>query len=74
MAAAVADQYLALLSPVGHMKSPVEVSLAQKVYQWTQEIYTEAGAPNHFRILGRNPELHPADRYLTLLDTSPSAS
>ena len=51
VAASIAGRDLTLLSPVDHMKRPVEVALAEKAYRFTQEAYATAGAEGRFRVL-----------------------
>jgi dienelactone hydrolase len=69
VAAAVADRPLALLAPVDAMKNPVALPLARQTYQWTQAAYGVAGAPDHFRVVGRSEELETASQYLHLLNS-----
>ena len=51
VAASIAGRDLTLLSPVDHMKRPVDVALAEKTYWFTQEAYAAAGVKDQFRIL-----------------------
>jgi pimeloyl-ACP methyl ester carboxylesterase len=64
VAAAVADRHLVLLSPVDHMKEPVEVERARSAYQWTQETYENVGATDRFRIIGSSSRVSMEDQYL----------
>ncbi|MEX2264335.1 MAG: acetylxylan esterase [Bryobacteraceae bacterium] len=59
VAAAIADRRLVLLSPVDHMKKPVNVSLAENVYEWTRDVYANAGAADRFQVLDHEHDLYP---------------
>jgi hypothetical protein len=66
VAAAVAERPLALLSPVGPMKE-VDVSTAQREYEFTRQVYDRAGVADRFVVTGTDGEPATADEYLRLL-------
>jgi len=66
VAAAVAERPLALLSPVGPMKE-VDVSTAQREYEFTRQVYDRAGVADRFVVAGTDGEPATADEYLRLL-------
>ena len=67
VAAAVADRPLALLAPVDAMRNSVDVGLARKTYQWTQEAYNAVGAAGRFRSMDSCGGASTVERYLELL-------
>lgn len=67
VAATVADRRLAVLSPVDAMKRPVDVAVAEQVYEPARQAYAKVGAADRFRLLAPGTEGDPASRYLTLL-------
>jgi hypothetical protein len=67
VAAAVADRPLALLAPVDAMQNSVDVGLARKTYQWTQEVYKAVGAAARFRLRESGGGVRIVERYLELL-------
>jgi hypothetical protein len=66
VAAALADRPLALLSPVGPMKE-VDVSTAQREYEFTRQAYNRARVADRFVVAGADGEPATADEYLRLL-------
>lgn len=67
VAAAVAWRPLAVLSPLGPMKEPVELGTARRAYRWTEQVYGNLGIGHRFRISPPSPESSLADQYLKLL-------
>jgi len=65
VAAAVAARRLVLISPVDHVKRPVELSLAERAYEFTRQTYQALGADERLVILKRSGD--PADQYLSAL-------
>jgi hypothetical protein len=66
VAGAVADRPLALLSPVGPMKE-VDISTAQREYQFTRQTYDRAGVADRFVVSRTGGEPGTAEEYLRLL-------
>ncbi len=66
VAAAGADRPLALLSPVDPMKEP-NISMAQREYQFTRQVYDCAGVADRFMVTGTDVEPGAAGEYLRLL-------
>ncbi len=66
VSAAIVPRRLSVVAPVDAMKRPVEEAAAERAYEWTRQVYTNAGAREQFRILA--PE-HPleASAYFALL-------
>jgi len=70
LAAAVAPRRLVLLSPVDHVKRPVEPSAAEQAYTFTRQTYQAAGAAERFVISRRSGDL--AGQYLSALSSRAS--
>ena len=68
VAAAMADRPLALISPVGPMKQPVDIVEAGEAYEWTRRAYAGVRAGGRLLIKAREPELPAAEEYLRALD------
>ncbi len=66
VAAAVSDRPLVLMAPVDAMKRPVEPAVARAAYEWTQQTYTRAGAPDRFRIVEASPQVDRTEAYLSI--------
>jgi len=69
VAAAIADQRLALLRSVDAMKARVPEPRARATYRWTQDAYQNLGGADRFQVLGGTPEGYQANQYLQLLGT-----
>jgi cephalosporin-C deacetylase-like acetyl esterase len=66
VAAAVSDRPLVLMAPVDAMKRPVEPAVARAAYEWTQQTYARAGAPDRFRIVEASPQVDRTEAYLSI--------
>lgn len=57
---------LSVAAPVNAMKRRVDETAAERAYEWTRQVYTNAGAREQFRILAAE---HPLDAsaYFALL-------
>ncbi len=66
VAAAVAGRRLTLLSPVGPMKE-VDLSMAQREYEFTRQVYDHAEVPERFTISDMDDDSGLADEYLRVL-------
>jgi cephalosporin-C deacetylase-like acetyl esterase len=66
VAAAIVPRRLSVVAPVDAMKRPVDAAAAERAYDWTRQVYTNAGAREQFRIFAAEKPLE-ASAYLSLL-------
>jgi cephalosporin-C deacetylase-like acetyl esterase len=66
VAAAIVPRRLSVVAPVDAMKRPIDAAAAERAYDWTRKVYTNAGAREQFRIVTAEQPLA-ASAYFALL-------
>jgi cephalosporin-C deacetylase-like acetyl esterase len=66
VAGTIVPRRLSIVAPLDAMKRPVEKAAAERAYDWTRQVYANAGSGDQFKIVASERPLEASD-YFALL-------